>query len=50
MLLPKSSCIYIPYIKSIALRVCLAKVPFLSSFGLDTKSGCGHDTKVGVII
>ena len=30
MLLPKSSCEYIPYIKSVAPRVCLAKVPFLA--------------------
>ena len=44
MLLPKSSCVYIPYIKSAAPRVCLAKVPFLASFGPDTK------TEVDVVI
>ena len=44
MLLPKSSCAYIPYIKSVAPRVCLAKVSFWVSFGLDMK------TEVGVVI
>ena len=44
MLLPKSSCVYIPYIKSVAPRVCLAKVLFLASFGPDMK------TEVGVVI
>ena len=44
MLLPKSSCVYIPHIKSVAPRVCLAKVPILSSFGPDMK------TEVGVVI
>ena len=44
MLLPKSSCVYIPYIKSVALKVCLAKVPFLASFWPDMK------TEVGVVI
>ena len=43
MLLPKSGYVYIPYIKSVAPRVCLAKVPFLASFGPDIqKSGCDH--------
>ena len=44
MLLPKSSCAYIPYIKSVALRVYLAKVPFWASFGPDMK------VEVGVVI
>ena len=44
MLLPKSSCAYIPYIKSVAPRVSLAKVPFLASIGPDTKK------EVGVVI
>ena len=43
MFLPKSSCVYIPYVKSVAPRVCLAKVPFLASFGPDMK------TEVGVV-
>ena len=34
MLLPKSSCVCIPCIKSIAPRVYQAKVPFLAFFGL----------------
>ena len=37
MLLSKSSCVYI-YIKFVAPRVYLAKVPFLASFGTDTKA------------
>ena len=44
MLLPKSSCAYLPYIKSVTPWVHLAKVPFLASFGPDTK------TEVGVAI
>ena len=44
MLLPKSSCVYIPYIKSVAPWVCLAEVPFLASFGPNMK------TEVGVVI
>ena len=44
MLLPKSSCVYMPHIKSVVPRVCLAKVPFLDSFGPDT------ERKVGVVI
>ena len=44
MLLPKSSCVYIPYIKSVTQRFCLAKVTFLASFGPDMK------TEVGVVI
>ena len=44
MILPKSSCVYTPYIKSVTSRVCLGIVPFLVSFGLDMK------IKVGVVI
>ena len=33
MLLPKSSCVYIPCIKSVTPRVCLDQVPFLAFFG-----------------
>ena len=38
MLLTKSSYVYIPYIKSGVINVCLAKVPFLASFGPDVKT------------
>ena len=38
MSLPKSSCICIPYIKSVAPKVCLAKVPFLAFFGPNMKT------------
>ena len=41
MLLPKLSSVYIPYIKSAASRAYLAKVPFLASFGPDTKAEMG---------
>ena len=44
MLLSKSSCACIPHIKSVAPRVCLAKVPFLAIFGPDMK------TEMGVVI
>ena len=44
MLLPKSSYVYIPYIKSVAPRVCVAKVPFLAPLEHDIK------TEVGVVI
>ena len=44
MLIPKSSYVYIPYIKSVVSRVCLAKVPFLASFGPDMK------TEVGMVL
>ena len=38
MLLPKSSCVCIPGIKSVAPRVCLVKVPFWPFFGPDIKT------------
>ena len=38
MLLPKSNCAYIPYIKSVAPRVYLAKVPLLACFEPDMKT------------
>ena len=41
MLLPKSSCVCMPCIKSIAPRVCLVKVPFLAFFGPDIKTEMG---------
>ena len=41
MLLPKSSCVCIPCIKSIAPMVCLANVPFLAFFGPDMKAEMG---------
>ena len=41
MFLPMSSCVYVPYIKSVTPRVCLAKVPFLASFGPDMKTEMG---------
>ena len=41
MFLPKSSCVYTPHIKSVTPRVCLAKVPFLASFGPDRKKEMG---------
>ena len=44
MFLPKSSCVYILYVKSVAPSVCLAKVPFWASFGPDMK------TEMGVVI
>ena len=44
MLLTKFSCVCIQCIKFVAPRVCLVKVPFLASFGPDTK------TEVGVVI
>ena len=47
LLLPKSSCVCIPYIKSVAPRGCLVKVPFLAFFfffGPDIK------TEMGVVI
>ena len=43
MLFPKSNCVYIPYIKSVTPKVCLAKL-FLASFGPEMK------TVVGVVI
>ena len=45
MLLPKSSSsVYTPCFKSVALSVCLVKVPFQAFFGPDKKrkNGCGH--------
>ena len=36
MLLPKTSCVCIPCIKSVAPRACLTKVPFLALFWPDT--------------
>ena len=42
MLLPKPSCVCIPYIKCVTPRVCL--VPFLAFFGTDIK------TKMGIFI
>ena len=44
MLLPKSSYVYIPYIRSVTPRICLAKILFFASFGSDMK------TEVGVVI
>ena len=45
MLLPKSICICIPCFKSVALRVCMIKVPFFALlFGPDM------DTGIGVVI
>ena len=44
MLLTKSSCVCIRYIKSVAPRVCLVKVPFLAFFGPDII------TEMGVVI
>ena len=44
MLLPKSGGVCIPYIKPVAPRICLTKVPCLASFGPDMK------TEVGVVI
>ena len=44
MLLPKSSCVCIPCIKSVAPRVCMAKVPFLAFFGPNM------NTEMGVVI
>ena len=32
MLLPKLSCVCIPCFKSVALRVCLVKIPFSAFF------------------
>ena len=44
MLFPKSSCVYIPCIKSIAPRICMAKIPFLAFLGPDMS------TEMGVVI
>ena len=44
MLLPKSSCVCAPWVKSVAPRVCLAKVSFLAFFQPDMK------TEMGVVI
>ena len=44
MLLPKLICVCIPCFKSVAPRVCLAKVPFLAFFGPDM------NTEMGVVI
>ena len=41
ILLPESSYLCIPYFRSVAPRVCLAKVPFLAFFGPDTNIGRG---------
>ena len=41
ILLPKSSCVCIPCLKSVAPRACLAKVPFLAFFGPDIKIEMG---------
>ena len=38
---PKVKLCSIPCIKSVALRVCLAKVPFLAFFGPDMKTEMG---------
>ena len=43
MLLPKSSCVYIPCFKSVAPRVYLVKVPFFAFFWANIK------TEVGVV-
>ena len=43
MLLPKSSCVCKPGLRSVGLRVCLSNVPFLAFFGLmRTQKECGH--------
>ena len=39
MLCPELSCIYIPIFRSVAPRVCLAKVPFLALH--ECRKGCG---------
>ena len=44
MLLPKSSSVCIPCFKSVAPKVCVAKVPLLEFFGSDMK------TEMGVVI
>ena len=41
MLLPKSSCVCIPCIKSVAPRVCMAKVPFMTFLGPDMNTEMG---------
>ena len=46
MLLPKSICVFIPCYKSVAPRVCMAKVPFLFRFlggpDMDTEMGWSY--------
>ena len=50
MLLPKSSCVRIPRIKSVAPWVCLVKVPFfLPFFGPDMKTDVGVITMIHVL-
>ena len=44
MLFPKLSCACIPCFKSVAPRVCLAKVPFLAFFEADM------NTEMGVVM